>query len=368
MARYDNRRVLLATHMRALLTSSSMTKPSSSKLKRLLSVVNSATRSFRAMGRPVEHWDDWLVHLVSERLDTATRLLWESSRTSNQEFPTWEELRTFLLTRAMALDASCPPVASSSPGAVNGYRSSRKEEVASHAAAARGSDWCAPCSLCRERHSLRACERFKTLAVERRRDQLRKDNACFNCLSQGHMARAYPSSNRCRQCNEKHHSLLHPTNPETDTRHTPQSSSPNQVEATEPTGAATTTKVASLSSTTSATVLLATARVRLLSEAGHSMEVRAFLDSGSGASFITERAAQQLRLSRQRVSVHVSGLQGVSAGRASQSVTLMIGSLQAPGFRIALPRVGNTEAHRAHPGTSDPRYLVACTRASIGGS
>lgn len=43
-ARYDNRRVLLATHMRALLSAAPISKPSAAEINRLLSVVNQASR------------------------------------------------------------------------------------------------------------------------------------------------------------------------------------------------------------------------------------------------------------------------------------------------------------------------------------
>lgn len=54
--------------------------------------------------------------------------------------------------------------------------------------------------------------------------------------------------------------------------------------------------------------LLTTARVILEGEDGRELKVRALLDSGSEATFISEWAAQTLRAKRHRVRVSVTGL------------------------------------------------------------
>lgn len=66
--------------------------------------------------------------------------------------------------------------------------------------------------------------------------------------------------------------------------------------------------------------------------------MRALLDSGSEASFVSERVTQLLRLPRRRVNVTVSGLQGVTTGQANHAVTLMVGADRSPSLRIAIPR------------------------------
>ncbi|XP_029176359.1 uncharacterized protein LOC114944555 [Nylanderia fulva] len=97
------------------------------------------------------------------------------------------------------------------------------------------------------------------------------------------------------------------------------------------------TAVAALASTTNNTVLLATAMIKLISHSGRTVKVRALLDSGSEASFVSERVAQQLQLRRRRVNVTVSGLQGVTTGRVTHAVSLMIGSELSSTLRIAIP-------------------------------
>ncbi|XP_029166513.1 uncharacterized protein LOC114937263 [Nylanderia fulva] len=334
VSRFDNRRVLLTTHMRELLLSAPIVKQSSQEINRLISTANQSSRSFRALGRPVEHWDDWFVHIIVDKLDSSTRLLWESSQESSSNFPSFTELKTFLLTRARALEAAHPRSTAITSETKGGKRNGRKTDVSSHSSSTReGSQ----CPLCKARHPLRSCDKFKTFSVEQRRDQARRSKACFNCLGHNHAAAACPSINRCRHCREKHHSLLHIGVIQSAAPTIPQDSNAAITSLEKSVHQADATAVAALASTTNNTVLLATAMIKLISHSGRTVKVRALLDSGSEASFVSERVAQQLQLRRRRVNVTVSGLQGVTTGRVTHAVSLMIGSELSSTLRIAIP-------------------------------
>ncbi|XP_029173951.1 uncharacterized protein LOC114942698 [Nylanderia fulva] len=258
VSRYDNRSVLMATHMRLLLSSTPIVKSTAAEIGRLLSTANQAARSFQALKGPVEHWDDWFVHILVDKLDHATRLLWESFSKSNQDFPTFEDLKYFLLTRAKALDAAGPRASLPAFNLATPKKTGRRDDVSSHATSTGNDEGKASCPVCKERHTIRTCARFKACTADQRREQVRKKKVCFNCLGQGHLVGSFT--------------------------------------------------------------------------------VRALLDSGSEASFVSERVVQQLRLARKRVNVTVSGLQDVTTGKATQAVALMIGSDRSPSLRIALPR------------------------------
>jgi len=85
-------------------------------------------------------------------------------------------------------------------------------------------------------------------------------------------------------------------------------------------------QIASMMIMTTDIVLLATARIRLISKTGKSFSVHALLVSASETSFVTERMVQQLALQRRKANVIVSGLQGLKIGRPTQAVSLRIGS------------------------------------------
>jgi len=58
-------------------------------------------RSFKAMKRPVDQWNDWLLYVLLEKLNKSSRSLWESSLVSRKMIPTYDELKDFLLTLAL---------------------------------------------------------------------------------------------------------------------------------------------------------------------------------------------------------------------------------------------------------------------------
>ncbi|XP_011883742.1 PREDICTED: uncharacterized protein LOC105570900, partial [Vollenhovia emeryi] len=78
------------------------------------------------------------------------------------------------------------------------------------------------------------------------------------------------------------------------------------------------------------TVLLATAQVGALSSNGEIVRVRALLDQGSEASFVSESAAQLLQLPRRTVEISLRGISGRRAGAAHSAIRLVLSSLVDP--------------------------------------
>ncbi|XP_029177465.1 uncharacterized protein LOC114945397 [Nylanderia fulva] len=73
-------------------------------------------------------------------------------------------------------------------------------------------------------------------------------------------------------------------------------------------------------------ILLATARVSVISENGRSLSIRALIDPGSEATFVTERVVQLLKAKRKRTHIEVFGLGGQSTGFANYIVYLHLNS------------------------------------------
>jgi len=82
------------------------------------------------------------------------------------------------------------------------------------------------CPLCNGSHRLFKCDRFNKLTTRQRLTQVKQLNLCFNCLhlfSKNHTC----STQVCRQCHKRHHTLLHigkqnPINVKRSTRSDPQ--------------------------------------------------------------------------------------------------------------------------------------------------
>ena len=173
------------------------------------------------------------------------------------------------------------------------------------------------------RHRLSACKKFARELVDKRRDFVTSKNICFNCLGNNHAAKVCQSSIKCKLCHRRHHTLLHPRN--SDTPETtdvkpiqevgssifPRELDPSKMgESAEK--AENPTSIISCFSTgkISKQVLLATALVKAESKSGNLHVLRALLDQGSQANFVTESTVQDLKLKRIPLKSKISGLGG----------------------------------------------------------
>ena len=67
------------------------------------------------------------------------------------------------------------------------------------------------CWLCKNNHRLIDCPSFKNRSISERRQFVKDNKLCFNCLSKTHIVKDCKSSFICREknCDKKHHTLLH---------------------------------------------------------------------------------------------------------------------------------------------------------------
>ena len=162
------------------------------------------------------------------------------------------------------------------------------------------------CVACKSgKHPLYYCPKFKSLSHEERRSILKEHSYCLNCLRPGHFVRQCQSNHKCKTCQRPHHSLLHVE-------------SPDENPSNEIVASATTTKLLSHPATSLPRgCLLMTCEVNIN---GSTVKARALLDSASSASFISERLAQSLSLSRSPLSARISGVAGLIHKSPLQSV------------------------------------------------
>ena len=67
------------------------------------------------------------------------------------------------------------------------------------------------CWFCRDSHKISDCTVLKATPVDDRREFVKKNKLCFNCLSSDHMISQCRSKHSCKVsgCNKRHHTLLH---------------------------------------------------------------------------------------------------------------------------------------------------------------
>ncbi|XP_076549204.1 uncharacterized protein LOC143306713 [Osmia lignaria lignaria] len=292
--RYDNRKIIRQTHVKALLNLKHVSKEF--PVRSLLDQVQKHVRALDALKEPVDHWNTLLVEIISQKLNNVIREKWEEF-SGESVSPTFKELITFLQRRAQFEDVKSHQ---DFVGAQN--LSDRKP---SHAHVKQRSQHAYPtatanhsCSHCRGKHSIHNCETFKKLSPSARFEAAKKATLCINCLRPNHRVMDCTGA-PCRKCHKKHNTLLHF-----------EKQPPEATSASEPVSSS--QSVVNLHAQVSSEGLLATAMVDIVNAQGKSKTCRAFLDAGSQAHFITESVASFLRLPRKSVDISVSGVEDIS--------------------------------------------------------
>ena len=102
-SRYDNKRQFVSLHLDALTSLRALTTESSSELKRLIDGTTSSREALEQLQRPVKNWNDLLVHLTVQKMDSVTHCEWKTLIEDKTEFPTFRELEAFFNKRINTL-------------------------------------------------------------------------------------------------------------------------------------------------------------------------------------------------------------------------------------------------------------------------
>ncbi|XP_015121176.1 uncharacterized protein LOC107043964 [Diachasma alloeum] len=243
ISRYDNERLLISTQLERLFSTPRIVNRTAKEFNALLNSTTEALNALKSLRRPVEHCDDVLVHIISSRLDVKTLEAWEVKIGSTTTFPTYAELREFMLNRARArerielhpLHAPKTPT-SSVPSQPLKAKPAKVLNVSTGSAVqqARGStsqSWADltanACSMCEEEHFIDKCPKFKQLSPEKRKEFVEKKYLCFNCLGK-HSISACRTTKTCVVCHKRHHSMIHITRPQNGSL---ESSQPDQLKS-----------------------------------------------------------------------------------------------------------------------------------------
>lgn len=311
--RFNNPYELTRSHLNTL-HSLPICKESAVDLRKLLNRTSSTLLALRNLKRPVQHWDDWVVYLVTSKFDAETRKIWEQAHCGGAEFPTWEILETFIENRVRALNAidSLRQPLSASVRVPQPARNVRAHAVTE--------EWKTECPACSESHAIYLCHPFRQRSVPDRRALVSLKRLCFICLSSTHLSTNCRSNRACRFCNQGHNSLLHEEifteQPITPTNSTEEHSTTDRP----------TTSTSSMVGLTPSKVMLRSAIVLVRAKNGTMHEFRALLDSCSESSFISEYAVQILKLQKEQADFDMCGIGDSACGRATSSVTAIVKS------------------------------------------
>ena len=161
------------------------------------------------------------------------------------------------------------------------------------------------CPACRKEHKLFKCPTFRDWDHQQRQRCVKSNHLCFNCLTTGHSVSKCLSDRTCKECNERHHTMLYPPK-ETSAVVTASSSIVNPQRKN----------------------FLRTALSKACS-GQRSQSARILLDPGSEASMITQRMANKLHAKKIPCNIVIQGV-GKSDTRSTHYVDIFLGSLHEP--------------------------------------
>lgn len=316
--RYDNQRIIITSHLRGLLSLPAVRNESIQELKALVHGTRQALQALENLGRPVSQWDDWLVYITSEKLDSATRRDWENSISIKNDAVTYKTLETFLISRLTTLEVinTSYPKPQKKTMASEGKKSFMMRKKHSKPNKAK-------CPLCSHPHLLLFCPTFRASSIEERRNFVQKENLCYNCLRNGHDRDSCENSGRCRTCGQKHHSMLHSSSVSTD----------DQLQATSsPTALG--LHVAKMQQ--SRQTLLATAFVKIRASNGTFIQLRALLDQGSEINIISETAISLLRIPRKKCNIRITGIGAETAAHVKGFSDIVLFSCIDSSYQLSM--------------------------------
>ncbi|XP_059616180.1 uncharacterized protein LOC132261397, partial [Phlebotomus argentipes] len=310
-ARYENKRLMVNNYMSSIVQHRRLTAASADEVIQLHDCINACIAGLKNLGYNVTTWDPMLVSIAMQKFDGETNKAFEESIIDVTAVPTIAELMKFLLKRYRILRASPKEAQYSKELKKKSFHTASSLQVT--------------CSKCGNDHILMKCPEFQKLTPLQRKDHAKEKNLCYNCLTH-HRKDDCKSKKTCFTCNKRHHTLLHFEQKKPTNKKSLHTSVPNEsdAESTEDAPVAFHTKTSSL--------VLSTAEIRIRDKAGQWQHFRALLDTGSGDTFISESAAQTLKLPRQKTATSIKGIGDVKAAVSKTTMDITI----APRFSSQL--------------------------------
>lgn len=294
--RYDDSSLLVQKHVRTLINLPVINKENHVLLRSMIDTVSKHLRTLKALKRPTEHWDDLMIHMVTNKLDQRTNRAWEAML-KKREIPNIKQLLDFLSQHCRGLEA---------PNRTQRFTATQKKTVTGKSTNIHIASTGNSCAYCgKQDHAIYGCKGYLQLDTQKRNKDARSRKLCLNCLkSTSHQAKQC-GSGQCRKYGKRHNTLFHwetVANKEETAKEIPK----EQVEGDIGKTIATSANYHSLNQNRQ--VLLATAIVNVRDGSGNNKACRVLLNSGSQSCFITTECAKQLGFKQHSVNIPICGL------------------------------------------------------------
>lgn len=349
--RYENKIATVNAHFIALFEGPSINKCNATTLRDFVTNANKNLEALKNLKYSHKQlWEFLSIYLLSKKLDFGSRKAFESERKVD-ELPTLPEFIEFFEKRCTVLEnlASTDTPPQRKPVKASTFHTSVVSQVPQNPS----------CLYCNDAyHRIYTCYKFKNLSVAERKQFVKENRLCSNCLGSKHSLTQCKTKG-CALCSQRHHTLLHlnysPKNTHSHesrpnqhntqkvSRSIPETSSSSQNPQSNGNSQTQTSLNMSAHSTQNCHVLLATACVKLYTSEGNQIIARALLDSGSQNSFITDELVKTLGYAPYYNPLSISGITQFSTSCNNMvNVTLYSNVLPHKHFEIScaiLPKI-----------------------------
>lgn len=313
--RFDNKREILGALIDNILQLPKIRSENADMLKSMHDTVYESIMSIKNIGVSTDNWDALLCHFLTRKLDSNTLIHYECQLEDVREPQPLGGLLKYLENRFMALQSAKTRGESHYDNYKNQSNNSKQErgenQYENHRNQSnnfkqereeRGKqEKQLKCLFCNNGHVVSKCESFLKKRVEDRIDWIRNKQLCLNCFSGMHKTHDCKSKFSCRTCSKRHNGILH-----LDKKINERSVKANVARTSEETE--TFHVSANVARQNTGSVLLATIILGAFDKNGARILLRALLDQGSQSAFISEKAAQTLKLPRKSIDVTISGI------------------------------------------------------------
>lgn len=271
--RYENKRIIINTHIKALIDYPIIQKESATCLRNLINNFNRNYGALIKLDPILASSNTILVYLVTSKLDFNTKKSWESNSSAG-DIPNIKNLITFIQNRCHVLETLYP----------NSQKYTDKVKSIANVSISFS------CPLCKEKHFIYSCNKFKALDVKERFNKIKEFKLCTNCLRNNHTTGDCQASG-CKICHKNHNTLLHFNNE-------------NKKSLLD---TSSTTAVCNFNKSINETIL-STASIYIKDGHNKWCKCRALLDSGSQSNFITENLFSKIKLEHEKINIPVIGI------------------------------------------------------------
>ncbi|GFX73511.1 putative bel15-i ag [Trichonephila clavipes] len=288
-SRYENKRQLALSQINKLFSIKISIANTSKLLLEIIDICNEVIRNLKTLDLETNSLTELIIiNFLISKVDACISQRWELSL-ENNKIPTLEEFRVFIEREALGLNELKfvkPDIKKSNVKPLNSFNKSnvnttvvKCNQVKSGVkpVVVKGNN----CILCYQSHALFKCPTFNSMNVNERWQVVQKKKLCTNCLRSNHRLDTCRIGLSCKNCSERHQTLLHiySVSPSADTQ-------------------ANSVVTVSNNCTQSAEghVLLSTALINVKSKHGEQITCRALIDNASQNSLISKQCADRLKL------------------------------------------------------------------------